>query len=267
MIDPVTGAVVSTAVGGLGAALLGRKNKTTLPSVDPQMRLLDQSGQRERDVASGLTTKLAPVNEQFGTDLRGAVDARRGEQAASGASFLKSFEDTSDSRVRKESDLLKQRVLEAQPELQRQLREGLASNSQIGSGAAIDASTNLAIDAGRQIGQGNQELSIKNLEGLQDATKQVFGADTAFTTNALGIDERMLQTLLSSGREDLIREAQALIDEARSTTQAKIGVLGQGQDRAMAADLGGQAASQDLRNALLGTAGRIAGGFASRQAS
>lgn len=266
MIDPVTGAVVSTAVG-LGASLLGRKNKPSLPSVEPQLQAIDAAGSRERDIASGLTSKLQPVNAKFGTDLRGAIDARRAEQNTAGQTFLKSFGETADSRTAKESDLLKQRVLEAQPELQRQLREGLASTGQIGSGAGIDAFNELAVDAGRQIGQGQKELSIKNLEGLQDASRQVFGADTAFTTQALGIDERGLQTLLESGREDLIREAQALIEESRNRTSARIGVINQGQDRQMAADLGGQAASQDLRNAILGAAGRVAGGFASRQAA
>ncbi len=266
MIDPVTGAVVSSAVG-LGASLLGRKKKVSLPGVEPQLNILDQAGAREREVASGLTGKLQPVNEQFGTDLKSAVAARRGDQTAANETFLKGFSEAGDARTAKESGLLKQRVLEAQPELQRQLREGLASTNQIGSGAGVDAFTNLAVDAGRQIGQGQTELSIKNLEGLQDATKQVFGADTAFTTQALGIDERGLQMLLNSGREDLIREAQALIDEARSTAQAKVGVVGQGQDREMAASLGSAAAGQDLRNAIIGAAGRVAGGFASRQAA
>ncbi len=265
MIDPVTGAVVSTAVG-LGASLLGKKKNAALPSVEPQMKLIDASGQRERDIAGGLTNELKPVNEQFGTDLRGAINTRRGEQTAAGDKFMSGFSSAGNARTAQESDLLKQRVLEAQPELQRQLREGLASTGQIGSGAGIDAFGNLATEAGRQIGQGQAELSIKNLEGLQDATKQVFGADTAFTTQALGIDERGLNTLLNSGREDLIREAQALINEARATTQAKVGVLGQGQDREMASKLGGAAADQDLRNAILGAAGRAAGGFASRQA-
>lgn len=263
---PITPGSVAGGVA-LGTALLNKKKNVSLPSLDPQMRAIDAAGQRQRDIAGNLTTSLAPLTTNYGSDVKSAIEARRGEVNAASDKYLSNFSTAADSLAKKSSDMLKQRVLEAQPELQRQLREGLASTGQLGSGAGFDAFTQQAVTAGKEIGQGQSEIELQRLQGLQQATKDVFGVDTNFAMQALGIDENTLNTILQSGREDLIREAQQLIDESRNTTQQKTALLTAGQDRAMATDLGSKTASQDLMNAIIGAAGRVAGGYASRQAT
>ena len=77
----------------------------------------------------------------------------------------------------------------------------------------------------------------------------------------LGLDTGVIDKLFASGREDLIREAEQLIQEEQNRTNTLAGVMGQQITNNTAADLANGNRRGDLLNTLLGTAGQVAGQY------
>lgn len=263
-MNPVTGALLVGGSSALASSLMNKK-KPKLPDMSGQLAAIDAAKTREDQIASELTPKTTAVSEKFGADMKGAITGAQASQAGVNKDYLAQFGETGDTAAAKESDLLRQRVLDAQKGVNRGLRENLAGAGQLQSGAGQAAMTAAATNAANEIAQGQQEIGIENLKGKQNAIQQVFNADTNQVTQILGIDENTLNTLMNSGREDLIREAQALVANSQNATSQRLAALTGGQERQMASDLAGASASNDLRNTILGAAGQIAGGYASRQ--
>lgn len=152
-------------------------------------------------------------------------------------------------------------MLSAQPEIQAQLKESLAATGGLGRGAATAAFSRAGQAAAEEIGRGETAIQTQRLQGLQDAAKTVFGADLGAIQQATGLDASSLETLFQSGRQDLIREAQSIMQAERDRTQNRLAIEANANTYNIAQQTADAAGQNALTQALLEQLGRGAGGY------
>lgn len=226
--------------GGLAAAgsILGRK-KSKSPDLSPLIDSLNASGERQKQTITGLRPKLQPLGQRL-----------RDDTTAAGARFEQRFGDASGELAQKATDFTRSNVLAARPELEQSTREALAGSGLNRGGALVSAIAKQNQTYGQQIGQASREAGLQNLQDKKTAMQTTLGLDTG-----------VIDKLFASGREDLIREAELLIQEEQNRTNTLAGVMGQQITNNTAADLANGNRRGDLLNTLLGTAGQVAGQY------
>ncbi len=254
------GAAIGGAVG-LGASLLGKKRKVKAPDLAALTKQVNQGAETERGIASGLKTSLSPLTEAFRTRSEGLSAGLKSDVADRGSAFKTEQANLGGEEANSLSAALRQNVLSAQPEIQRQIREGMAATGGLNRGATNAAFAKAGAAAATEIGQGETEIRQQQLKGLQDASKTVFGADIDAVTRATGMDADTVQTLLNSGREDLIREAQSLIETERTRTSNLLGITQAQNTNNLASQTAGANGQNALLQALIQGGSSIAGSY------
>lgn len=256
-IDPITGALIGGAVAGGVGGLFGKKAKA--PNYSALFGQLDQSGARQREIIMGVRPQTTAMNQDYGNKVTSLTDALKADSSRLGRTYLRDVSSASNALGTNLSASLASRVNRETPELQRQLRESLASTGGLGRGAAGAAMTRLAVNQANQIGEGNRDIATQELAAKQRALDTVFNADQETLFKATGLNYDTLQKLFYAGRQDLIDEAAQLVDEERSRTQAKVGLMGGQINTAFAQDVANTSRQNDLISALLSGLGQAAG--------
>lgn len=254
------GAAVGGAVG-LAASLLGKKRKINTPDLTPLINQANAGADRQEQVAHGLTTSLAPLSSQYKTDALANSAGLKTQVAALGKGFQADQAKLGEDQATNASNTLKQNVLAAQPEIQRSLRESLAASGGLERGAAPAAFARAGEAAANQIGQGEAAIAQQKIAGLQDASQRVFGANTDAVSKATGLDSNTLQTLLSSGRQDLIQEAQSIMQAERDRTSNLLAITQNSNTQNLASQTATAQGQNSLIQSLLQTTGQGIGGY------
>lgn len=250
------GAVISGAAG-LAGSLLGKK-KTKAPDLTPIINMANQSAQRQGEIASNVRGQLAPLTQDYSKGVQGLATGLQTQVANSADKYVKDQEGASQALNRSLSDELKQRVMSTQPELQRQLREGLAASGQLRSGAATAANMGLSNELASQIGQGQMKIQQGDLQARQAALETAMQMNDKALFTATGMNKDQMQAVFQSGRQDLIDEASALIEAEKSRLNAVAG-LAQNQSTY---NLAAQSAADQNRNQLISSGADLAGSLA-----
>jgi hypothetical protein len=250
------GAVIGGAAG-LAGSLLGKK-KSKAPDLTPIINMANQSAKRQGEIATNVRGQLAPLTQDYSKGVQGLATGLQTQVASNANQYVKDQETASQALNRSLSDELKQRVLSTQPELQRQLREGLAASGQLRSGAAAAANTNLANELASQIGQGQMKIQQGDLQARQAALETAMQMNDKALFTATGMNKDQLQAVFQSGRQDLIDEASALIEAEKSRLNAVAG-LAQNQSTY---NLAAQSAADQNRNQLISSGADLAGSLA-----
>lgn len=256
MAFPVAGIIAAGAAG----SLLGKK-KVKTPDLTPLFQANDASAGTQKQTAQALTGKLAPLSDTYEQNRGNLSQSLVDSVASRGKQFQAEQATLGDTAARNLSNSLRQNVLSAQPEIQEQLRSSLAASGGLQRGAAPAAFARAGQEAARAIGQGEATIQQQRLQGLQQASQQVFGADVGAVSQATGLDADTLNVLLSSGREDLIREAQQLIEIERNRVSNQL-QLQQNQNTAqLAQDAARAQGSNALLQSLLQAGGQAIGSY------
>ncbi len=234
-INPILGGALTAY--GLGSSLFGKKRKT--PSYDLQAMV---------DTIRNSQNKLQALNTPLKTGVGDLGDKAAEARRTSSQNFLTEIGKTTDLQGKELSDILRQRVMGAQPGQEAALRENLAATGGLNRGAAGAAFTNLATTNAQAIGQGEQELAVQALQNKAEAIKQVYQLDDNFINNRLGIDKDTLLQIYQSDRQDLINEANQLL-----------GIQEFSGNQATASSLSSQTQNQNTLNALIGAGATIYG--------
>lgn len=250
------GAVIGGAAG-LAGSLLGKK-KSKAPDLTPIINMANQSSQRQGEIASNVRGQLAPLTQDFSKGVQGLATGLQSQVASNADQYVRQQETASQAMNRSLSDELKQRVLSTQPELQRQLREGLAASGQLRSGAAAAANMGLSNELASQIGQGQTKIQQADLMARQAALETAMQMNEKALYSATGLNKDALSAVFASGRADLIDEATALIEAEKSRLNA-VGGLAQNQS---IYGLAAQSAADQNRNQLISSGADLAGSLA-----
>lgn len=254
------GAVAGGVIGGLAGGLMGKK-KPKGPDMAAITNTMNQSAARQNQIASSLRGNLAPLTSNYATGVRGLADDLTAKTKAAAGEYIQNQATASEGLNRSLSDTLKQNVLSQQPELARQLREGLAASGQLRGGAAAAAQAGLSNQLAQQIGQGQREIQTQDLQARQRALETAMQMNDQALNNATGLNKDALQAVFASGRADLIDEATALINIEANRAGGIVGV----QQNQIQYDLARQAAdaanANQLQSSLTGLIGSVAGRY------
>jgi hypothetical protein len=219
--------------------------------------LNDLTGQKNTQLTAGyapyeakrnaISAQLQPGAEnllsQYGTDLSKVNEQ---QQAANTAS----------------ANQVRQEQFRNVPEIQRSIRDSLAGNRLMGSGAALSTLAKPTIQAAQNSADfaANQES-----QRLADVAKRTEGfATTGFNTrqkalaDKLGMDEDTLNTLTQMGRTDLVDKFNELSGAQEQFGANELAINQAGQ----MSDIARQNASNAQKSAIMGTLGSVAGGAA-----
>lgn len=255
------GAVIGGVAGGLMGGLSGKK-KAKAPDMQPIIDMANQSAKRQGEIATNVRGQLAPLTQDYSKGVQGLATGLQSQVASSADKYVRDQEGASQALNRSLSDELKQRVMSSQPELQRQLREGLAASGQLRSGAATAANMGLASDLANQIGQGQTKIQQADLQARQAALETAMQMNDKALYTATGMNKDQMQAVFQSGRQDLIDEASALIEAEKSRLNA---VAGLAQNQATY-NLAAQAAADQNRQQMLGSGMDLIGSLANKYA-
>lgn len=257
------GAVAGGVVGGLAGGLLGKKKKKG-PDMAAITNEINSSANRQNELATNQRTQLAPMTDKYGTDMNALSADYQAETKANADKYVMDQENASSALNRNLSDTLKQNVLSTQPELQRQLREGLAASGQTRNGAAAVANAGLANSLAQQIGQGQREISTMDLQARQRALETANNMNDNALIAATGMNKETINKVFASGRQDLIDEATALLNIEANRSEGIVGAL-QGQNTYdLASQSAANANSNQLQSSLTGLIGSVAGKYSNK---
>ncbi|TXH56266.1 MAG: hypothetical protein E6Q97_06675 [Desulfurellales bacterium] len=249
--------IVSGIAAGAAGSLLSKKAKA--PDYSGVLRELDASGRRQREIATSVRPQTTAVNQQFGANASSLTAALQNKSQALGRDYIRDAGSSATNLGNNLADTLKQRVLRQTPELQRQLREGMAASGGLNRGALGAGLSRVAVGQAQELGSGLRDITAQELAAKQKAIDSVFNTDQDTLRTATGLDYQTLQALLNAGRTDIIQEAASLLDSERSINSAKAGILGAGADAASASSAASAANQNDLIAALLQGIGKGAG--------
>lgn len=248
-IDPVTGSLISGAVSGVVGGLLKKRAKA--PDYSGVLRAVDESGQRQRTISTGVRPQTTALNQNFGTQAGSLTSALKTKSAALGRDYIRDAGASATNLGNNLADTLKQRVLRETPELQRQLREGMAASGGLNRGAVGAGMSRVAVGQAQELGSGLRDITAQELAAKQRSIDTVFNTDQDTLRTATGLDYQTLQTLLNAGRTDIIQEAANLLDSERSVNSAKAGILGAQADATSASSAANAANQNDLTAAII----------------
>lgn len=254
------GAVAGGVIGGLAGGLLGKK-KVKTPDMMAIRNEINNSAARQGEIASNVKGQLAPLTANYDTGLRGLATNLQDQTKKNADQYVVDQENASSALNRNLSDTLKQRVLETNPELQRNLREGLAASGQSRNGAAAAAQAGLSNQLAQQIGQGQREITTMDLQARQQALAHASQMNDSALQAATGMNRNALTAVFNSGRQDLIDEATALINIEANRSAGIAGALQNQNIYDLASQFAANANSNQLQSSLTGLIGSVAGKY------
>ncbi len=257
-MNPLVASALIQGGTTLAGSLMNKKNKPKTPDFSSLIPQVNNAADKRGNIAASLTGKLAPVNEDFGNKADTLVDTLTAKSGQMGQQYLRDASGAASKLGANLSDQLKQRVGEAQPMISRGLRSNLAATGGLSRGSANTAFREQATEAGRQIGQGEQELANQELASRQKAFETVFNADQDTLARATGLDYQTLQSLVSMGRQDLISEAAELIAAEQDRANGLLGIAQNQMTAGMAADAANVNRKTDLISTLTGAGSNLA---------
>ena len=261
------GGPVGTAVGagiGILGGLLTKPKKASTPNLQPVLNAIQAGKTEQGAISSALPGKLAPLSTAYKGNIEDAIKSARGGMDTANAGYVAGVGDTSNGMFQKQAAMLKQQQLDASTAAARGMRSNLAATGNLNSGAGVAAARGLATETANTIGRGETALGVQGLAAKQQALSDTYQQNAGLVEKTLGIDANMFQTLLNSGREDLIDEATQLIQESQSATGQMAGVYGAAANNAAVAGNANAAAGNDLTTAIVQALAKGGGALASR---
>lgn len=241
---------------------MGLFSKKKTPSFDTGAlrAILEQGQTRAKNEINTGFSQSAPLLKQFESSrnaLGKAFETGANQRAQTFAQGLQQVE--SPEFVRQQQAKARELAFRDLPGTQELIREQLGATGGLNRGAAIRAlqapvlqAAQTASDQGFQI---QQDAAARDINRRQVALKTIFDTGQGAALERLGIDEQTANTLLKTGRADIIDRAMALAGIEQNRTQGLLDIetLRQQQEIAKAQ------AKNARRGALLSSVGSLAG--------
>ncbi len=253
MVAPAVIAAGITAAGSLASALASKKKAPKTPDYTPLINQVNAATTERKRLAGETRAGLAPINQEFGDKATDLSKALLSKTQAAGSQYIDQASNAASLRGKSLTETLRQDVLDAQPDINQNLRESLAATGGLQRGSATSAFREQATKAGSEIARGSTAIRQDELASRQKALDTVFNTNQETLLKATGLDYDTIKALASMGRDDLIAEAAELAAAETDRANAMIGIT---QNR-NTADLASQAARNqnraDLNSALIGS--------------
>jgi len=239
------------AVGQAVAGAMKKKKEPPQADVTGLLNQINVGKQRQSDIAANAYGQLPGKAEQYKTDV--GIELTAAEDAARQKSqqFLSDIGKDTTLQGKKLSDILAQRVLERQPELQKQMRNAVAGTGGLQRGAAVIGGEQLATQASKDISTGNEDIALQQQEAMNQAKEKVFNLDQGLVQQRLGINKDMLTALFDIGRTDLINEAMTMLGIEQNAQTESLAVQGFQTNQDLASRMAAAEAANKSKSDLL----------------
>ncbi len=209
-----------------GTQIFGKKKSVSTPDYTPLINEIKAGAERQKGIATSVRPESTQMGEQYKKDIGASTEASQAQARQSSQQFLQDIGKDTQVQGQQLSDILRSRVLGAQPELQKQLREQMAATGGLQRGAAVRGSQELGQQAVGQIAQGEQEIALQQQNAINQAKTQAQNLDQQLISDRLGIDKDTLLKLYDTGRTDLINEANSLLGIEQTAGQSITSLMG-----------------------------------------
>lgn len=241
---------VGTAAGSL-PSLFGKKAKGPSPiDVSALKKLIMQSSERQRDIVGQVRPELTQRTEQFGQDIQSKLEALSTERERGKEQFLTGLEEERAGIGSKLFNVMQERSFRGVPAAEQRIRETLGGQFQ--SGAAQELLAQPTIEASRGLADIAGDISLQQEQQRMAATEKLFNLDQEFLMDRFGVEKGVLEAALASGRQDLMQEAQSLIDIADQETADLLETEKFGLSGGLAAGQSSARIAQERRASQLG---------------
>lgn len=237
---------------GAGMTLAGalmKRRKPQLPDMTGLTNMVNSGAEANRGLIRSAFAKTPAMAAKFQADTGAAVGAADAARTGVMDRYRADSERTNVVEGQSLSDVLRQRVMETQPELQAASREALAASGGLNRGAAPAAAMRIATEAGRGIGEGEQAIALQQMEHKRQMVDSIAKMDESWVRDKLGISRETLATIYQSGREDLIAEANAMLGVNENQQDSLLGI----EQNKNTMNFARSAAGAEQRNMLLNT--------------
>lgn len=259
MVTPLVAAGAGLAAAGLAGSIFGKKKKVNY-DISGIQNLIQQGGQEERAQLARLRPETQKLTDTFRSDVSGAQDRARADQAASGKALISELDPVTSRLLQSQTDQLKRTTFGQIPEAQQAAREALAATGGLQRGVSAESLARVPIEAARTFGEGAANLQQESLRTQQDALQNLQSQESQLISKNLGIDADTYNTILNSGNAALIGELNGLIEEARNRTQGLVGAEQFRQTGNVANAAAENANQQAIYSSLTNLGGNLIGG-------
>lgn len=239
--------LIAAGAGLTAAGMFGKKKKVQTPDYTPLINEIKAGAERQKGLVTTVRPESTAMGEQYKKDIGAATEASQEQARQSSKNFLQDIGKSTQVEGQQLSDILRSRVLGAQPELQKQNREAMAATGGLQRGAAVKGAQQIQQQASQKIAEGEQEIALQQQQAINQAKTQAQNLDQQLINDKLGIDKDTLMKLYDTGRTDLINEANALLGIEQTTGGQVLDVMKAQQG----ANLAGQVSAAQQRQALL----------------
>lgn len=229
------------------AGVLGNRKKQKGPDMAAINAEIARGSQEQKNIIASRRPQTQQLSTQFGQDMAAKTAEYGANRANIGNQYFQEAGKMQDSTGTQLTDVLRRRRLETLPQEQQALGEAIAAGGGGGTGAQLQAATNLATQASKDVGEGITNITLQQGQQRAQALKDKFGMDTETADKVLGLEAGTLDALFQSNRQDLIDEANSYLEEAVRRQDSRLTAL-QNQQRN---DLANQLAKRESNNALI----------------
>jgi hypothetical protein len=259
---PIIAGVASSLMG----SMLSNKNKKAKVNTEGLTSITNQAASQQRGIANDTYTALQDSLKNYGTEAGQLGADYEGKANQIGEDYQKSLSTLgqADKDAAERAIAMKSRQSSAQiPLAQQSIREALAATGGLRTGSAGRALAQPVVQAQQQTADLADTLAIQNL-GKQSA-RQEKGVDALYNSKAgaalqrFGLDKETMNTLLQSGRTDLITRATQLLGISSQEVANLLGIGGINVNNSLAQTAAANANQNSIVEALMKMGGGLIG--------
>lgn len=223
----------------------------------PLRDILNQGATTQKGIVAGLPQKLSP----FSTNLQGKTNEL-------GAGYTDTTKALSDrltagavNPVATENAITakQQQEFRSVPQQQQAIRDALASSNRLATGRGAATIAQPVINAANNTSDFASQLDLQNENQRQDALKTGVSMEQQAALSKLGLDQDTMKTLFETGRGDVVQEAADMLGIEGDLSQGLFNLENTTQQSNIAQAQADADRRAQLRNALLGIGGQLAG--------
>jgi len=251
--------------GGLAGSLFGKKKKASV-DLTPYINATQKSSATQRDLIGQQFEQLQPLSQEYESKMSGlgtGIEQKYGDIAKQYRSGLSQVGGAEQAALESILSSRQQQTARNIPLQQQLIRENLAASGGFRTGGAAKAMQAPITEMQQQQADLASQLSSEKL--AREAGRMEKGTEAEMqlakegTLQKLGIDENTLNTLLETGRTDIIDKLGALRGVESDELQSLLGIYGMQTNVNLANTAAENERRQALYNTLTGIGGSLMG--------
>lgn len=242
--------------------ITGGVNGGSAINVDQQKKALQDAINKNKGINAALPGQLSPLTNKYQAGITGANSALQSQVEGANANLTSGTADLTNQAKDSLRKNLYGSTFSGLPDALRGVREASAAGGGIGSGAYQQGVRDIGAKTAQTLASGERDIQLAGLNNQQAALDKV----NTNLNNVFGKlndnQVKSIETALSTGREDTIRQTSIELGLNENEAQGLIDLMNFQQSGQLAANTAADANKTALLTSLIGGGARLAGGLA-----